>query len=451
MNRRQFLLTSVAGATASAQRNRPVVQRPNILVIMADDLGAWMLGCYGNKEFRTPNIDNIARGGLRFTNAFCTSPASSPSRATFFTGRTPSQHGLSDSLELNGAAAPASFASEVMISDLLANAGYACGYVGKWAMGNTGQPGHGWKYTYVLAGPLASYEDPEMIFNGKAVKEHGYAPDLLTNRACEFLDGQSPAAPFFLTIAYPNPRPPYVGQPAKFEEMYAGAQFDTIGWERPAANAASGQDLLANIVPSLRQAAASITALDAQALRLVRKLQDRKLWDNTMIIVTSDTGSLLGRHGLWGDGHASNPPNMYDEVVKAPFILSWPGKVPTAEIAPETIGLYDVLPTLCEAAGVAPPTNRNLVGRSFLPVAKRDPLPKNQPWKNVVFAQLRNTWMARDARYKLVLRNEGSGPNELFDTTGDPGEKTNRYEDPQFNNVRTRLTKELEGWKKRAV
>ena len=84
------------------------------------------------------------------------------------------------------------------------------------------------------------------------------------------------------------------------------------------------------------------------------------------------------------------------------------------------ISFYDVLPTLCEAAAVAPPTNRNLTGRSFLAIAKRDPLPKNQPWRNLVFAQLRNTWMARDARYKLVMRNEGQGPNELFDIVIDP-------------------------------
>jgi hypothetical protein len=87
-----------------------------------------------------------------------------------------------------------------------------------------------------------------------------------------------------------------------------------------------------------------------------------------------------------------------------------------------------------------------------LPIAKRDPLPKNaQPWRNLVFAQLRNTWMARDARYKLVQRNDGQGPNELFDIVNDPGEKTNRYDDPRFNNVRMRLMKELEAWRKRVV
>ena len=84
---------------------------------------------------------------------------------------------------------------------------------------------------------------------------------------------------------------------------------------------------------------------------LIRKLQERKLWDNTLILFTGDNGYLLGRHGLWSKGLASDPPNMYDEVVRVPMIVSWPGKIPTGEVAPEMVSFYDVLPTLCEAAG----------------------------------------------------------------------------------------------------
>jgi arylsulfatase A-like enzyme len=105
---------------------------------------------------------------------------------------------------------------------------------------------------------------------------------------------------------------------------------------------------------------------------------------------------------------------------------------------------------LCDAAGVAPPSNRGLVGRSFLPIARRDPLPKKSPpWRNIVFGHFRYTEMARDARYKLVLRNDGKGPNELFDISADPREKANRYDDPQFVSVRQRLTGELTAWRKR--
>jgi arylsulfatase A-like enzyme len=140
---------------------------------------------------------------------------------------------------------------------------------------------------------------------------------------------------------------------------------------------------------------------------------------------------------------------MYEEVVRVPLILSWPGKIPTDAMAPELVSFYDMMPTLCQAAGVAPPSNRGLTGRSFLPIAKRDPLPKGERWRNLVFAQLRNTEMARDGRFKLVQRNDGKGPNELFDLTADPREKVNLFDNPQFVTVRDRLSEELAGWRKR--
>jgi choline-sulfatase len=452
VTRRQFLFSSSA---AAYQKNQPV-QRPNVLVILADDLAAWMLGCYGNKEIKTPNIDNVARGGLRFANAFCASPICSPSRATFFTGRVPRQHGIHDFLTerpienppQGQKEPPASFRSEVMISDLLAKAGYSCGYVGKWHMGEDAQPGHGYKYTYTMMGGSRSYTDPEMYLNGEKVQEKGYLAELMTHRACEFLDKQAAGTPFFLTVAYLNPHTPYSGHPQKYYDMYANTPFDTVGWEPAAPNALREKEMLTDTVGNLRRCAAATTALDDQIPVIIRKLQERKLWDNTLIVITGDNGYLLGRHGLWSKGLASDPINMYDEVVRVPLILSWPGKIPTGEMAPEMVSFYDVLPTLCDATGIAPPSNRGLAGRSFLPIAKRDPLPKNSPWRNIVFGHFRNTEMARDARYKLVLRNEGKGPNELFDVTADPREKANRYDDPRYVSVRDRLTNELSAWRK---
>src|SRR5690606_35960779 len=154
---------------------------PNVLIIMADDLAAWMVGCYGNPEIRTPNIDEMARAGLRFINSFCATPVCSPSRATFFTGRLPRQHGIHDFRTANPIAEPpqgqeeppASFQKEIMISDLLANAGYSCGSVGKWHMANDAKPGHGYKYAYTMTGGSRSYTDPQMHLNGETVQEKG--------------------------------------------------------------------------------------------------------------------------------------------------------------------------------------------------------------------------------------------------------------------------------------
>ena len=120
--------------------------------------------------------------------------------------------------------------------------------------------------------------------------------------------------------------------------------------------------MLKDIVGNLRRAAAATTALDDQIPVCCESCRRRKLWDNTLVVFTGDNGYLLGRHGLWSKGLASDPPNMYEEVVHVPLILAWPGKIPTDAMAPELVSFYDVMPTLCEAAGVAAPANRGLTG-----------------------------------------------------------------------------------------
>jgi choline-sulfatase len=456
LRRREFLFTTAGAALAA---DKKPVQRPNILLILADDLAAWMLGCYGNQEIKTPNMDLLARSGMRFANSFVCSPICSPSRATLFTGRVPRQHGIHDFLTAKPienppqgqSAPPPSFEKETMISDALAAAGYRCGYVGKWHMGNDERPGHGYEYSYTMTGGSRSYRDPDMFLDGKPVKEQGYLTDLMTRRACEYLDQQSAGKPFFLSIGYLNPHTPYEGHPQKYYDMYASTKFDTVGWQPPAPNALREKELLKDTVGNLRRAAAATTALDDQIPILLAKLKSRGLLDNTLVVFTGDNGYLLGRHGLWSKGLASDPINMYEEVMRVPLLMSWPGKIPTDAMAPEMVSFYDVMPTLCEAAGVSSPADGNRCGRSFLPIAKRDVLPKNQPWRNIVFGHFRNTEMARDNRYKIVIRNGGSGPNELFDVVADPRERVNQYENLQFVTVRDRLTKELAEWRSRTT
>jgi len=140
---------------------------------------------------------------------------------------------------------------------------------------------------------------------------------------------------------------------------------------------------------------------------------------------------------------------MYDEVVKVPLIMSWPGRIPTDAVAPEMVSFYDVMPTLCEAAGVTPPAGHTLCGRSFLRIARREKPAKNERWRNIVFGEFRNTEMARDTRYKVVVRNGGSGPNEMFDLYHDPREKNNVWDNPQFVSVRDALVKELAAWRQK--
>ncbi len=430
---RRELLFAAAGAPVIAQTAN---RRPNILLILADDLGAWMLGCYGNREIRTPNIDLLARGGTRFIGNFVCTPIGSASRATLLTGRTPRQHGIQDFLTpepvenppQGQGAPPASFQSEVMISDLLAGAGYHCGYAGKWDMGNDQKPQHGFKHWFTLG-----------------AEQEGYPAEAVTRGALEFLDAQKPGQPFFLVVGHIAQ---CEGVPAKYQDAYANTTFETIGWDPAAPNALRDKSKLGDIVGNIRKCAAATTAFDDQIPPLLAKLNERGLREDTLIILTSDNGSLLGRHGLWGAGHASNPVNMYEEVVATPMIWNWRGKSPVEAARPELVSSYDFLPTLCEVAGVAVP-QRNLPGRSYLPAVLNQPFPKKEPWRNLVFGELRDTMMARNSRYKLVLRNQGQGPNELYDLRADAREKVNQYSNPSFVSVRDQLAGEIDRWRKK--
>ena len=473
MTRRELLAGTVSLApSALAQKkdkpkekkkNAGPVLRPNILFILADDLASWMLGSYGNKEIRTPHMDQLARLGTRFSNHFVATPICSASRATIFTGRMPRQHGIHDFLTDSPIAQPPqgqkdvpdSFSKEVMLSELLAQqAGYRCGYVGKWHMGQDRKPGRGFEYSYTMLGGSRSYTDPEMSLNGEMVQEKGYLAELMTKRAAEFLSTQSASKPFFLTVGYLNPHTPYDGHPQKYYDMYAGKLFDTFGWENGAPNALREKEMLKDIPGNLRKAAAATTALDDQVGALLKVLDDRKLRDNTLIILAGDNGYLLGRHGLWSKGLASDPINMYEEVMQVPMIWSWPGRVPPTSVRPELIATYDLLPTLCDFTGIDVP-ERNLPGRSYRALVEGKiygqvaKYTKERPWRDVVYGGFRNTDMMRDNRFKLVLRDNGQGPGDLFDIVADPREKVNQYANPQFLTVRERMTKELLAWREK--
>ena len=432
--RRHFLFGALA-APVYAQKKRAAPERPSIVLMLADGLGAWMVGCYGNKEIHTPNIDRLAQTGMRFVNSEICTPAASAARATLFSGRVPRQTGVIDFLTAKPIAnppqgqaeMPASFDREILISDVLAGEGYQCGYAGEWRLGGDARPQHGFHFWGIVPA--------------------GAEP--VTRKAGEFLDQQTKDKPFFLTIGYHNPHPPFDDVAEKYLEMYAGVKFETFGYEPVAPAASRDKDMFQDLLGNLRKTAASTSLLDDQVGAVVEKLRRRGLLENTLIVFTSDTGLLLGQHGLWGRGLASEPINMYDEAIETPMIWSWLGRVPPTNSRPELISSYDLLPTICELTSAPLPQGRNLCGRSYLPLALNQKLPKKEPWRTHAFGHYRNTELARDTRYKLVLRNQGQGPNELFDLAVDPHEKTNHYANPQYLTVRDRLTALLAEWRKK--
>ncbi|HWD00142.1 MAG TPA: sulfatase-like hydrolase/transferase [Candidatus Sulfopaludibacter sp.] len=392
VSRRHFFFGSLALPALAAKK--PTAERPNVLLIAVDNLPAWMLSCYGNKEVRTPNIQRLNDTGTRCMNHFSAACTPDLNRATLVSGRTPMQLGESGP---PGAA-------EITLGKVLDDAGYT---------------------THSIVGQPMSAAGPD---------------------ALEFLDQQTASKSFGLALCFGDLKVPYDGVPQKYLDIYAGERFDTYAADPVAANARAGKEMLLNRTGNLRKVAATITAIDDHIGALLAKLSQKQLLDNTLVIFVSTSGALYGRHGLWDAGTASDPINMYDEVVNTPIIWSWPHRMPPQGVVIEMTSAYDMLPTLCDLLSITVPS-RNLCGRSYLPVAERKKLPKKLPWRKIVCAHTQNTDMAREERYKLVLRDGGKGSNELYDMTADPGEKANLYEVPEYLDVKTRLTGEITRWK----
>lgn len=431
-------LLPVVTTTASTSDHLPT----NIVLIMTDDQGAWSLGCYGNTEAITPDIDRLARGGTRFTRAFATSPVCSPSRATFTTGRIPSQHGIHDwiSHENIGPRARYCLYDEYTISDILAGQGYACGISGKWHLGNSFRRNAGFTFWYVLPTGGSKYQDAEMYRHEQTVPTEGYLTDRITDGALEFLDAHHDR-PFYLEVQYNAPHTPYDGHPQELRDLFAECPFDSLPklplhpWATAGINQLGKRDAMVAYF-------AACTGIDRGVGRIMKHLGQLNLIEKTLVVFTSDQGFNFGHHGLWGKGNGSNPRNAYDTTLQIPLIFFQPGKIPEGCTNNLLISTYDLLPTLLDYLHLPPSPGRNLPGRSFAPALHDQSI---NDWPDAVYAEYSQLRMIRTADFKYIHRANG-GPLELYDLENDPDETTNLAEDPKYNQRRKKLRTRLFDW-----
>ena len=193
-------------------------EKPNIIFILSDDQGAWAMGCAGNEELDTPNLDRLAATGIRFANFFCASPVCSPARASILTGQIPSQHGVQDFLRRgNSTLLPGDGLKRSSICkgrrsyiQTLAENGYACGLSGKWHLGRSALPQLGFDYWNVHATGGGNYYNAPMLKDGELHQPEGYVTDVITDNALDFLSGQlGSEAPFSLNVHYTAPHAPW--------------------------------------------------------------------------------------------------------------------------------------------------------------------------------------------------------------------------------------------------
>ncbi len=427
----------------------PRTDRPNIIFVLTDDQGPWALGCAGNEEIRTPNLDRLAEEGTRFENFFCTSPVCSPARASLMTGRIPSAHGVHDWIrDRNMPPRPVAYLEGLTCyTDVLAANGYTCGLSGKWHLGDSLTPQHGFSHWFCMPKGGARYNDTPMIRDGREVECPGYLTDVITDDALAFIESNR-ERPFYSAIHYNAPHSPWTGHPPAIVESYDDCPFKSCPQEaahpfiRPQMRRHLGDR------ESLKGYFAAVTGVDVNVGRILARLDEWDLRENTLIVFTSDNGYSCGHHGFWGKGNGTFPQNMYENSVKVPTIFSHPGRVRSGRVTDAMVSQYDFAPTLLDYLGLETPDDPLTPGASFAGVLIGE---TDQARENVVvYDEYGPVRMIRTPEHKYVHRYP-HGPHELFDLVGDPDERVNIIDDESKQPVVAELRKRLAEWFARYV
>jgi choline-sulfatase len=452
-------LTLTSLACGSPQPEDPAtVHPPNIVLFLADDHGQWAARPYGNNEVETPALDSLAASGVLMANATSPSPVCSPARTSLLTGRIPSQHGVHDFLSEQPDFDHDWLAGEVLLPELLQQASYRTALIGKWHCSATSlepargfdrwlsydQGPEGWPNQYLHQGTV------HLSDQGSPISVDGFQLEYLGRAAREFIASGDPEQPYFLLFAPTDTHAPFTGHPEGLVESYSNANLSHVPTGEtsafPAANAAS-------VAPEdfgeiLAQYYAAVSHQDAELAGFLDLLEARGERDDTLVIYTSDHGLMVGHHGLLGKSNATLPQNLYEESIRVPMILSWPGGISQSGI---TLDLpfdhLDLFQTILDAAGIELPEDLkrriDSPGRSLLPKLD-DP---ETPWRQYRFTEHGNARQINDSRYKLVRRYPPLDPrfgDELYDLETDPRETVNLVDDPDYREIGAKLGADLD-------
>lgn len=408
-------------------------RRPNILLVLTDDVRHDTLGCAGDARLQTPNLDRLAKEGVRFSNAFVTSSLCSPSRASMLTGCYAHRHGVIDNISRDPDRSCPTFAQ------VLQQAGYETAYIGKWHMLARATPRAGFDH-WISFTSQGEYIRNTMNFNGDWRLVMNYITDELTDHAVEFI-GREREKPFLLVVGHKAAHAPFV--PAtRHAGHYAGVDFTRRGesdgdlarkpdWGGRGADAPTAEDL--------RNYHRCLLAVDEGVGRLVQALRDKGQLDDTLVVYTSDNGLLLGEHGGLRDKRAA-----YEASIRVPLLVRHPRLAGKGRTCDEMALGLDLMPTFCEAAGIATPASSQ--GRSLLPLAQG-----GRGRDDFLYEYFREegtvpTCLAvRTREWKYVTYPEDPGLQpELYDLRTDPDERLNLAGLPAHEAQQRSLAQRLE-------
>jgi len=463
------LILAVSARPAQAEETRP-----NVVMIVVDDLRFDELGVGGHPYLETPHIDRLAAEGVIFERAYHATPLCSPNRASILTGQYASRHGILD----NTSRSHASHRLDLFSKDLQ-RAGYLTGHIGKWHMGNDPTPRPGYDYWVSFAGQ-GKTNDPELYEDGRAHEVEGYITDIFTDRAVEFIK-RSGDEPFWLYIGHKAVHPEakqlddgtvdlsvprafipadrhrgrYDGEVIKRRPNYGFSAEERQS--KPVIKEAldirhlleQDQDWAREIDPgiaeeTIRRRAEMMLAVDEGVGRIVAALEETGEADNTLIIFTSENGYFYGEHGLTVERRLP-----YEESVRTPLLMRYPKLIePGTRVTGLALSI-DLAPTVLDVAGVAIPTH--VQGKSLTPLLKREADEVHEailiefyshenpfPWT----AKL-DYRVVRKGKYKYIRWIRYEDEAELYDIEADPYELKNLVHEPALVSVVGELKQDM--------
>lgn len=427
-----LLLLSITSAPAAP---------PNILFLFTDDQAPWAVGASGHPHAQTPHMDRLFEGGAYLVNNFTVTPVCSPSRASLMTSRYGTEVGITDWINPRREPEHGLDPSFPVWPRLLQQAGYDTALIGKWHLGllDSQHPTEfGYGFFMGLRGGGTRPKNPDLEVAGEQQVVQGFTPDILTDEAIRWLRLRKPQAPpFAMSVHYRAPHARWL--PVRDEDW---EPFEDLDPEIPNPDY-PGLDT-GRVKKMTREYLASVASVDRNVGKLLDELEILGLDENTIVIYSSDHGYNMGHNGIWhkGNGHwvLTDPPpatenvpkgqrpNMYDHSIRVPTAVRWPGVTEPGTVIEETTTNLDWFPTLLEMAGLVPPPEVTLRGRSIVPLLRE----QDVEWDNDLYAQYSTQHqstthmrMYRTPQYKLIRDFLNPDRDEFYDLQQDPAESKN--------------------------
>ena len=449
MSRRSFIRTAAAGSIAavisgctSGSRRTGGAGRPNIVYIVADDLGYGDLGCYGQKDIRTPNLDRMAREGMIFTQHYSGSTVCAPSRSCLMTGMHTGHTPIRGNKEIKPEGQHPLPADAVTVAEVLQKAGYATGAFGKWGLGYPGSEGdpnnqgfdefYGYncqRYAHNYYPYFLRHNDKKVMLGGnEGKKTEQYGPDLIQEQAIKFIEANKDK-PFFMFVPHVIPHAELLVPEDDIVKSYRG-RFP----EKPYEGIDDGPNYkiggYGSVATPRANFAAMVTRLDQHVGEILDKLKELGLDKKTLVMFTSDNGP----HGEGGanpsyfnsnGGLRGMKRDLYEGGIRVPMIARWPGRIQAGSGSEHVSAFWDVMPTLAEIAGVNAP--KDIDGISFAPTLMGRAQEEHEYlyWE---FHEQGGRQAVRQGKWKAIrlqVKRDPNGPLELYDLQADPQEENN--------------------------